>query len=124
MKELTEQLEMYTNNSDEKNQIQKLVEKQNSLVKMVQDNERAKLDGQLQKIEYHWENLLKAKIIESIVPPRLQEDVHLDSLAKINTLNQALYRAMLLFRFICEKQIPNVENMYGGGGEEEVQKKF
>jgi len=25
-----------------------------------------------------------------------------------------------MFRYICEKQLPNVENMYGGGGEEEL----
>jgi hypothetical protein len=34
-----------------------------------------------------------------------------------------MYRAMLMFRFICEKQMPNVENMFGGGGEEEMMKK-
>jgi len=35
-----------------------------------------------------------------------------------------MYRAMLLFRFICEKQMPNVETMYAGGGNEELEKKY
>jgi hypothetical protein len=121
IKELTDQIETYTSNSDEKNQIQKLIEKQNSFAQQLKETEKSKLDGQLKKIEYHWENLLKAKVIEGIIPPRLQDDVHFDSLNKLNSLNQAMYRAMLLFRFICEKQMPNVETMYGGGGEEELQ---
>ena len=30
---------------------------------------------------------------------------------------------MLMFRYICEKQMPNVQNMYGGEGEEDMQNK-
>ena len=114
---------MYTSNSDEKNQIAKLVEKQNNMMKQLQENEKSSLDAKLTKIEYHWAHLLKQKVIEGIIPPRLQEDSHFDSLSKLNSLNQAMYRAMLMFRFICEKQMPNVENMYGGGGDEETEKK-
>ena len=77
----------------------------------------------MKKIDYHWEQLLKAKVIENIIPPRLNEDVHFDSLNRLNTLNQAMYRAMLMWRFICEKQMPNVGTMFGGGGEEEMLKK-
>lgn len=29
-----------------------------------------------------------------------------------------------MIRFICEKQMPNVDNMYGGGGDEEIRKKL
>jgi hypothetical protein len=68
--------------------------------------------------------LLRSKIIEGIIPPRLQEYVHFDSLEKLNLLNKTMYRAMLMIRFICEKQMPNVDNMYGGGGDEEIRKKL
>lgn len=124
IKELTEQLEQYTNDSDEKNKLAQLIEKQNNLVKQLQDNEKLNLDNKLKKIDYHWQNALKSKVIEGIIPARLQEDVHFDSLDKLNVLNQSMHRAMLMFRYICEKQLPNVENMYGGGGEEELQKKI
>jgi hypothetical protein len=30
---------------------------------------------------------------------------------------------MLMVRYICERQMPNVENMYGGDEEEELEKK-
>ena len=123
LKDLQEQLEAYTSNTDEKTQIQRLVEKQNGLLKQVQDNEKASLNQKIEKIQYHWENLLRQKVIENIIPPRLHEGVHFDSLAKLTALNQAMQRAMLLFRFICEKQLPNVESMYGGGGEEELVRK-
>jgi len=50
------------------------------MVKQLQDNEKSKLDAQMKKIEYHWENLLKSKVIEGIIPPRLLDNVHFDSL--------------------------------------------
>lgn len=124
IKDLAEQLEAYTANSDEKSKIVQLVENQNNLVKQLQDNEKQNLSNQLEKIDYHWQNALKSKVIEGIIPKRLQDDVHFDSLDKLNVLNKSMYRALLMFRFICEKQLPNVENMYGGGGEEEIQKKI
>ena len=124
LKEVQEQLEAYTNNSDEKNYIAKLVEKQNVMIKQLQENDKSSLDAKLEKIDYHWENLIKGKVIENIIPPKLHESMHFDSLSKLNTLNQSMYRAMLMFRYICEKQLPNVENMYGGGGDEEIEKKM
>ena len=73
------------------------------MIKTLQENEKTNLDNKLKKIDYHWEHLLKDKVIEGIIPARLKEDVHFDSLDRLNSLNQALYRAMLMFRFICEK---------------------
>lgn len=119
IKELSEELEQYTSNTDEKNKIQQLVEKQNALIKQLGDSEKQGIDEKLQKIEYHWENLVKSKVIEAIIPPRLEEDVRFDSLKKVSLLNQALYRGMMLFRFLCEKQMPNVVNLYSGGSQEE-----
>lgn len=123
MKDLQEQLSTYQNDTDDKNQIQKLVERQNALVKQVQDNDKQNMQAKIQKIEYHWDNLIKQKVIANIIPKRLKENVHFDSLEKLNTLNKAMQRAMLLFRFICEKQLPNVENQYAGDGEEDVERK-
>ena len=87
LKEVQEQLEAYTNNSDEKNYIAKLVEKQNAMIKQLQENDKASLDAKLEKIEYHWANLIKSKVIENIIPPKLHESVHFDSLERLNTLN-------------------------------------
>ena len=94
------------------------------MVKQLQDHDKAAIDAKLKKIEYHWNQLLRGKVIEGIVPPRLNEDVHFDSLQKLNMLNQSMFTAMLLYRFICEKQMPGVADMYEGGGDEELQKKF
>ena len=66
---------------------------------------------------------MKQKVIECIIPARLQDSVHFDSLQKIDILNQSMNRAMLMVRYICERQMPNVENMYGGDEEEELEKK-
>jgi hypothetical protein len=68
MKDLQEQLSTYQNDTDDKNQIQKLVEKQSTLVKQVQDNDKQNMQAKIQKIQYHWDNLIKQKVIENIVP--------------------------------------------------------
>ena len=52
-------------------------------------------------------------MIESIIPARLVKSVNLDSLDKLNALNQTSNRAILMLRYICEKQLPNVHNLYG-----------
>jgi hypothetical protein len=96
-----------------------MIEKQNSLMKSLKDSENKELDNQIIKIDYHWSTLLKSKVIEGIIPPRLQEHVHFDSLDRLNRLNQTMYKAMLLVRYICEKQMPNIDSMYGGTGEDE-----
>ena len=118
-KELTEQVERFSESAEEKSKFTTLVEKQNALMKSLKDSENRELDNQIAKIDYHWGTLLKSKVIEGIVPPRLQEHVHFDSLERLNRLNQSMYRAMLLVRYICEKQMPNVGSMYGGGGDSE-----
>lgn len=118
-KELTEQVERFSESAEEKSKFTTLVEKQNALTKSLRDSENRELDNQIAKIDYHWGTLLKSKVIEGIIPPRLQEHVHFDSLGRLNRLNQSMYRAMLLVRYICEKQMPNVGSMYGGGGDSE-----
>ena len=47
-----------------------------------------------------------------------------DSLDKIKVLNQSMHRAMLMIRYICEKQMPNVETMYGADDEQEFERKI
>lgn len=119
IKELTEQVERFSESTEEKSKFTTLVEKQNALMKSLRDSENRELDNQIAKIDYHWGTLLKSKVIEGIIPPRLQEHVHFDSLERLNRLNQSMYRAMLLVRYICEKQMPNVGSMYGGSGDSE-----
>ena len=101
-----------------------LVEKQNLLVRQLRENEIKDIDHKLTKIDYHWANLLKSKVIEGIIPPRLNEKVHFDSLDRIKVLNQSMHRAMLMIRYICEKQMPNVETMYGADDEQEFERKI
>lgn len=90
----------------------------------IRTNEMREIDSQLNKIQYHWDTLLKQKVIEAIIPPRLQENVHFDSLTKLNLLNQSMFRAMLMVRYICEKQLPNVQNMYTADDDEEMERKI
>lgn len=101
-----------------------LVEKQNILVRQLRDNEIRELDNQISKIDYHWSNLLKSKVVEGLIPARLNEKVHFDSLEKLVILNKSMHRAMLMMRHICEKQMPNVDTMYGGDDEKEFESKI
>ena len=68
---MSEQLAQYTDNTSEKSKMSSLVDKQNQLIKQIRDNENKELDNQLNKIQYHWNNLLKAKVVEGVIPPRL-----------------------------------------------------
>ena len=67
---------------------------------------------------------MKSKVVEGLIPKRLNEKVHFDSLERLNILNQSMHRAMLMIRYICEKQMPNVDTMYGGDDETEFERKI
>lgn len=60
-------------------------------------------------------------MVANIIPPRLADSVHFDSLERLNLLNCSVNKALLLLRFISEKQMPNVVNMFAGtaGDEDE-----
>jgi hypothetical protein len=120
---LTENLAEYTENTSEKSKLSIMVDKQNQMIKTIRDNENRDLDSQLSKIEYHWSNLINLKVVKSIIPPRLQEHVHFDSLEKVNSLNQTMYKAILMVRYICEKQLPNVVNLVSGNESEDLELK-
>lgn len=124
IKEFTDQIQQQNEGSSEKSKIALLVEKQNAMLATIRNNEMREIDNQLSKIQYHWDTLLKQKVIEAIIPPRLQENVHFDSLSKLNLLNQSMFRAMLMVRYICEKQLPNVQNMYTADDDEEMERKI
>jgi len=124
IKELTTSLEELSDNSSQTNKITALVENQNVLVRQLRENEIKQIDNQLVKIDYHWSTLLKSKVIEGLIPDRLNEKVHFDSLERLNTLNQSMNRAMLMIRYICEKQMPNVDTMYGGDDDSEFERKI
>ena len=93
-------------------------------MQQLKQSENKEIDNQLRKIDYHWDKSIKQKVIENIIPPRLKDSVHFDSLDRLNLLNQSGNRAMLMLRYICEKQMPNVQNMYGGEGEEDLNNKI
>ena len=50
-----------------------------------------------------------------MIPKRLFDTIKFSSLEKVNILNQSSNRAMLLLRYICEKQMTNVHNIYDIG---------
>lgn len=116
IKELTIQLEQQAGSDEEKSKVQVLVDTQNQLQVKVKEGERRELDSQVRKIDYHWQQAVKQRVIENIIPPRLQESVHFDSLDRLNLLNKSVNRALLMLRYICEKQMPNVQNQYGASG--------
>ena len=66
-------------------------------------------------IDLHWQRTLKFKLIENVIPKRLFDTIKFSSLEKVNILNQSSNRAMLLLRYICEKQMTNVHNIYDIG---------
>lgn len=77
------------------------------------------MDSQLQQIANHWQTSIRIRLIESLVPERLMGAVQLKSLDKVNALTQSSYRAMYLLRYICEKQMPNVHNLYEASSQDE-----
>lgn len=90
----------------------------------MRESEIKTVNNQLNKIAYHWSTCLKQKVIANIIPPRLEESVQFGSIEKVGMLVQTMQRTMLMVRNICEKQMPNVNNMYSGNDDEDVEKRL
>jgi hypothetical protein len=56
-------------------------------MQQLKQSENKEIDNQLRKIDYHWDRMIKQKVIENIIPPRLKDSVHFDSLDRLNLLN-------------------------------------
>ena len=114
--ELSTQIEQL-DTQGEKSKISTMIEKQSLLIKQLRENEIRDIDNQIRKIEYHWNGQISQKVINGIIPKRLEESVHFDSISRLNMLQIAQNKAMLLLRYVCEKQLANVSNMYCGDDE-------
>ncbi len=94
------------------------------LIKQLRENEIKEIDSQMQKIDYHWSSVLSQKVIQGLIPKRLEDSVHFDSLKRLNSLKIVGSKATLMVRYICEKQIPNISTMYSGSDDEEMERKL
>jgi len=54
------------------------------------------------KIQF-WQNKMRCKIVENFIPARLQEEACLVSLDRVQEMNIAKNKALLLIRDLCEK---------------------
>lgn len=54
-----------------------------------------------------------------MIPPRLKESVHFDSLERLNLLNKTVNRALMMIRLICERCLPGVVNQTNTIGDED-----
>lgn len=79
----------------------------------LRESNKKDMDLTLQKIDF-WQDKMKMKVLEQFIPLRLKQEADLESLDKIQLLNKAKHKAMLLLREICEKQLnpshPNIED--------------
>lgn len=61
----------------------------------------------LHKIDF-WQEKLKTKVVEAFIPSRLHEESRVDALERIQNMNKAKQKAMLLVREISEKYLGEV----------------
>lgn len=87
---------------DQKVKVSNLIEKQNHLIQKLRESGKRESEMMINKIHF-WQEKLKMKVIEGIIPERIQDQTQLDSLEKVQLLNITSQKALLLVREICEK---------------------
>jgi chromosome segregation ATPase len=69
--ELSSQLETTVSETGDKSRVQVLIDAQNSLMNKVREAEKKEIDGLANKIDFHWQNAVKQRVVENVIPPRL-----------------------------------------------------
>ncbi len=60
---------------------------------------------------HFWQEKMKIRVIEGMIPTRMNELTHFESLEKVQLLNITKHKALLLMRELCEKQMASVANV-------------
>jgi len=55
---------------------------------------------------------MRCNVVENFIPARLQEEACLVSLDRVQEMNIAKNKSLLLIRDLCEKQFANSKNVY------------
>jgi hypothetical protein len=92
----------YAPAGDNKLKISSLIEKQNMLIQKLRETGKKETEMMCAKIHF-WQEKMKTKVIEGMIPTRLNEQTHFESLEKVQLLNITKHKALLLMREICER---------------------
>lgn len=111
MRLLQDQLQEAFAAGDTKVKVSTLIEKQNSLLQQLREAGKKDTEVIIAKIHF-WQEKLKVRVIEGLIPARLQDQTYLESLEKVQALNIAKNKALLLIREICEKQLTNIAQLH------------
>ncbi len=101
---LKEQLSEAYATGDMKSTISTLLEKQNVLVAKLREAGKKEMSTKTAVIQ-NGQVKMRMNLIEQMLPARLVQETQLACFTKIQTMNHAKHKAMLLFREICEKHL-------------------
>ena len=100
-----------TANSDKKDQISVLLEKQQTLIARLRDAEKKSLQITKSQITMQ-QDRFSIDVVQNMLPESLMTEAMLPNLKKIQSLNFVKHKAMMLLRELCETQIDNAPNVY------------
>ena len=107
---LSEQLSE-TINSDNKDQVSLLLEKQQQLIARLRDAEKKSLQITKSQITMQQERM-GIEVVQNMLPDSLMNEALLPCLKKIQGLNFVKHKSMMLLREICETQVDNASQIY------------
>ena len=102
-KVIQEQLQAAYSVGDQKFKISSLLEKQNNLLQKVREAGKRESQLVMGKLQF-WQEKLRQTVVEAIIPPRLTEQVQLESLERVQLLGLTKGQALVLVRELCEAQ--------------------